>query len=451
MATEDVPSPIRLVVEPQESLADAPLSIQLQGLEPGQQVTLHASTLDGWRCSWASWATFVADEEGTVDVNQQAPLAGSYEGVDALGLLWSMTLQDPAESHLFVKTTATPLTITLNATCDDQVVASARIQRLFAAPGVQRINLEGPDMVGTLFLPSGPGPHPCVILLNGSDGGFHAHSAALLASHGFAAFALAYFGVENCPPHLLTIPLEYFEQAFSWLGNQPAIDSTRLAICGLSRGAELALLLASTFPAVKAVIAGSPSSLLWPGLKGYRSVNEPAWTYRGEALPYLAASSSGKFAAFLSVVSFLWGMLRRKPFRLTRIFLKQLQQADPEAIARASIAVERIAGPILLVAGSDDQVWPSCQFAERIRARLEKHGFSHSCTYLLYEGAGHFICCPYGVPSLPPWVSRGSAADRGPIVAFGGTALLNAHASQDCWYKLLSFLQEALERESQQA
>ncbi len=43
--------------------------------------------------------------------------------------------------------------------------------------------------------------------------GLWEHAAALLASHGYAALALAYFGVEDVPKDLINIPLEYFGTA----------------------------------------------------------------------------------------------------------------------------------------------------------------------------------------------------------------------------------------------
>jgi hypothetical protein len=49
-----------------------------------------------------------------------------------------------------------------------------------------------------------------VILLGGSDGGVMEGSAAVLASRGYAALALAYFGAPPLPPELIEVPLEYF-------------------------------------------------------------------------------------------------------------------------------------------------------------------------------------------------------------------------------------------------
>ena len=61
----------------------------------------------------------------------------------------------------------------------------------------------------TLSLP-GKGPFPGVIDMFGMAGGLFEYKAALLASHGFAAMALAYFGYEDLPRAYI-YELEYFE------------------------------------------------------------------------------------------------------------------------------------------------------------------------------------------------------------------------------------------------
>lgn len=69
-----------------------------------------------------------------------------------------------------------------------------------------------------------------------------------------------------------------------WLGEQEGVAGDRTGIVGASRGGELALLAASLFPEVKAVVGYTPSGIIWEGIG---DDGAPAWTYRGEAFPYL--------------------------------------------------------------------------------------------------------------------------------------------------------------------
>lgn len=107
--------------------------------------------------------------------------------------------------------------------------------------------IEG-GLKATLFTPSTGGPHPAIICVEGSLGGLHENRAALLASHGFATMALAYFGVEGIPAELNEIPLETVEKGIKFLEKKETIDSNRIGIWGFSKGAELALLAGATFP-----------------------------------------------------------------------------------------------------------------------------------------------------------------------------------------------------------
>jgi hypothetical protein len=70
-------------------LYDAPTSIVLEGFAPGTRVTLTATFQVAETAPWRSWATFVADDGGRVDVTRQAPVAGTWEGVSPMGLSWS--------------------------------------------------------------------------------------------------------------------------------------------------------------------------------------------------------------------------------------------------------------------------------------------------------------------------------------------------------------------------
>jgi dienelactone hydrolase len=104
--------------------------------------------------------------------------------------------------------------------------------------------------------------------VTGSEGGFRwaGTVAPLLACHGYAALALAYFdyqGMEGLPTSLMEIPLEYFERAIAWMGKQPQVNRDKLAVVGISKGGELALLLGSTFPEIKSVVAYVPSGVVW--------------------------------------------------------------------------------------------------------------------------------------------------------------------------------------------
>jgi 16S rRNA U1498 N3-methylase RsmE len=53
------------------------------------------------------------------------------------------------------------------------------------------IEPDDPDLFGQLFVPDGDTRYPPVLLLGGSEGGFHKRHPALIARHGFAVLSLA--------------------------------------------------------------------------------------------------------------------------------------------------------------------------------------------------------------------------------------------------------------------
>jgi dienelactone hydrolase len=434
---EIAPRQLDLRVEPARSRIDQPLRLTVAGPAPGSLVTLSARTLDGAMVSWTSTATFTADGQGTVDPARDAPVEGTYAGVDGSGLWWSMRPEEARGHRFFSRRRPTPLSVTITASAPGLPTTSVTVERTFAGPGVVEHPIDGPGLIGSLFRPPEPPPCPGVLVLGGSDGGKLDHAAALLASHGYAALSLAYFGVEDRPPQLLRIEIEYFERALAWLAARPEVDGDALAVVGLSRGGELALLLASLLPQLKAVVAGSPSSVVQAGVASYTDFTQPAWIRNGEPLPYLSGGKLGPGAFLRSLPSFLL----RRPMRQRKTFERLLR--DPGRVRQAAIPVERIGGPVLLISGGDDQLWPSSRYCEQIVERLEAHHHPHPYRHLCYEHAGHFLCFPYGLPSLPP-MTRLNPPGAPITIDFGGTAEANAAAARASWTEILRFLGEAI-------
>jgi dienelactone hydrolase len=294
---------------------------------------------------------------------------------------------------------------------------------------VQRIPVNEDGLHGVLFMPAGKGPFPGVMILTGSGGGANERTAALLANHGYAALALAYFAYPGRPKYLLEIELEYFEKGFEWLAAKPEVDRGKLAVTGGSRGGELSLLLGSLFPQIKAVVAYVPSGYRWGGFSDEGSPLVPAWTYKGEGLPYVLHEPQDDWET-------KYGPDEAIP--LTPEFLAAVE--DAESLEEATIQVENTNGAILLISGDEDAMWPSAIFSRQVMQRLEEKGFAHPYKHLEYAGAGHGILMPY-IPLAPADIVH--PVDGG-LYALGGTPQPMAHAIEDSWQGMLDFLEENL-------
>jgi dienelactone hydrolase len=294
----------------------------------------------------------------------------------------------------------------------------------------------GETTVGRLFIPPGREPHPVVVVLSGSGGGFDLDKAAVLSRHGFATLALAYFGIAPLPTWLHRIPLEYFKAALTWLFAQPEIDSRRVGILGVSRGAELALLLGSTFPQIRAIVAYAPSSVAWAASGRDKATGEliPCWTWRGKPVPF----------APLPLRGFMWRsafpvVALKRPVMFRNLFRAGLR--NRAAVELAAIPVEKIHGPILLISGGDDHLWPAAEMSEAIVARLKRNGSAHTAEHLHFAGAGHMLRYPH-----LPVTARDSRNEhlRGARFSFGGTPAADAEAQSQAWRHAIAFLRANL-------
>lgn len=409
---------------------DCEVSIQVEQLAPFQEIQLQAETEDQSGEMWSSHASFLADSQGFVDVASSQPIGdSSYKNIDRMGLFWSM-LPSSGKSFSSFKCKNDCFFVTLKLVIDGKVVAQESMTRYLKTPDVKRIDVRENGLVGALFLPQSEAPLPVIITLSGSNGGFNENRAKLLASNGFAVLALGYFRVEGLPWNLQEIPLEYFETAFAWLKQQPNIDASQVGLYGVSRGGELSLLLGSFFPdSLQAIAAIVPSSVVYPGLN---RTPVHAWVYDGKAvLPFAPVSepdlSGGK------------GFSHSNPANVCQSFLEGMK--EKEAFEAASIHVEKIRCPILLVSGGDDQVWPSKLYVNRIIQRLTDAFSPISCRHLHYPNAGHGI----SVPNLP----ISSPTYFHPVgklwFSMGGSRSSDANASLDTWTSLLSFFRETLQ------
>jgi dienelactone hydrolase len=424
-----------IVVDQPVALIDAVVAIELRGFPPRQPATITAlQTLP--RTRWRASATFMTDDDGCVYVARQAPVSGSYDGVSAMGLIWSAErlpgeLPTPPDDVVMG-----PWLVALEATSVDGTRAEFTFERRVAGPGVTRHPVRTEGIVGTLFLPPGSGPHRAVIVLNGGGGGIDEYRGAILASHGYAALNLGYFAMEGLPRGLVNIPLEYFENAIRWMRAQPWLRDHFLAVWGESRGGELALLLGATFPEINAVIAWVPSGVVFWAL----GLAEPgdarpraAWTFRGKPLPYLQENNVSMEPS--PVVE------PERPVAFASVYLSHLR--DTRAVERATIPVEKTRGPILLVSGTDDQMWPSSALADIAMRRLETHRHPYPFRHLKYEGAGHLILVPGG-PRTTRNFRLSVAGTSGRLLSMGGTPRVDVEAGADAWRSLLEFLEAGI-------
>ena len=419
-------------VSPAEPLMDERLAISVSGLPPNRLIIVRARSKAQDQLWWRSEAVFNSGPEGTIDLQTQAPVSGTYRGVDGMGLFWSMKPGPDTRNgdHGFFAVTDwfQPIATEIEATDAGQTLGSVVIDRRFARRGMRCTAIAENGMVGVLCGPGDGHRHPGVMVIGGSEGGLGLpDTAVLLASHGFTTLSLAYFGAKGLPATLQNIPIEYFGKALEWMRARPETDPGFVAVLGASRGAEAALQFAAAYPQVAAVVARSPSHVRWEGGTARQLPGGPAWTYQGKPLAYIPIRIPVWFAS-----QYVWDSMVGDPVPFTQLFLHDLETFGDTA--SVEIPVEDIHGPVLLLSGKDDRKWPSFLMATLLMERLRRHGHPYADQHLSYDGAGHWIPCEY----LPTAGSR-----HGMI---GGAPEGTAWAQADSWPKILHFLIQASEQ-----
>ncbi|XP_046559282.1 acyl-coenzyme A thioesterase 1-like [Haliotis rubra] len=173
-----------------------------------------------------------------------------------MGLFWSMKPVPGISKDLFLRKSdvTTPLVFRLSV-IDDHipledlqlatpvVLATEEVERWYKHYAVRRTVVREGSKRGTLFMPEGEGPFPGIIDMFGSTGGLKESRAALLASRGFASYALPFFGYDDLPPTLADFDFDYVLDAVDWFASHPSVRQGGIGVVGISKGGELALLL----------------------------------------------------------------------------------------------------------------------------------------------------------------------------------------------------------------
>jgi dienelactone hydrolase len=238
-----------------------------------------------------------------------------------------------------------------------------------------------------------------VLVLSGSSGRVERDRARLLASAGVtAALTYRWFGGDGQPAGIWEYTLESFAPAVAALAER----CDRVVLLGTSKTAEAFLLYAADDPAVDAVVALAPSHVAWanvgPGPDGALRPQHSSWSRGGRPMAFVPYDDEAEPVG--------------DPPAYAPVYAQSLR-SHADRVEAATIPVERFFGDVLLVAGGDDRVWPSVQFARAVEAR--RRAVDLPTTVVTHDSAGHRVVLPgEGVAGGGQTMARGGseAADR---------------------------------------
>ena len=418
----------------------------ITGLRPGEVASVHsfrktAAFLPGSYKTTPVLAhaqvAFAADSTGRVTVDTAVPMSGTYSGADPLGLFWSGTSL-PLEGDAEV-----PVTHDLGLKEANDIVVRVEAPslgakhwaetRLLLTDGSGELAIQEVDLptLNGVFARPKEGPSrvvPAILLLHGSEGGSKESAriiAIRFANLGFAAFAMNYFawpgsGLNNVPQALINIPVEGLATARNWLMQQPGVDANRVAIWGASKVAEFALVGAAHYPWIDRVIACVPSNVVWSGFGRPPAAGEvySSWSIGGKGLPYIPYDN-------------FQDSLDRK-FSSAFVHQRSFDKATPQNKEAARIPIENASARLLLLAATNDVVWPSGRMTDEIERTLSNAHTQATVHSFIFENASHFICGTGSEPRRINPVHKPEGDDPSPDA--------DAHAAAAGWKATGEFL-----------
>ncbi len=246
---------------------------------------------------------------------------------------------------------------------------------VFSCPAFSQDTLKAAGVEAVLYKGTGK-EQPLVVGLGGSEGGnawtgtHWKKTRDEFLQRGYAFLAIGYFGCKGTPDTLDRIAIDGVYAAIAAAHRQPGIVAGRTAVIGGSRGAELALLLASYYPDISCVIGLSASHAVFPGHTMHFTTS--CWTYAGRELPFVPVNEAA--------VPFLMKNDLRGAF--------EAMLQDTVAEKNALIPVEKIKGAVLLMSGKSDEICPSTVMCNKMMERLQASRFKYPYEHEAYAG-GH--------------------------------------------------------------
>lgn len=433
---------------PARTAVGDPVRIRLTAFEPETSVALDVVASDGrGRTFEGSWS-LRTDDRGdaalaTAAVTGNTPEStwyGSKHDGEVTGrpavqmILHRLSARGPfASPPNFVVGEQNAVELAFRARSDllGRTVARTAQSRVYVDPEISRRPVETEGVVGRLYTPSTPGPHPGVLTLHGAHAAVPHRLSRMLATHGYATLALRYFDAPGLPESLSEVPLEYFDAAVRWLTDRPDVRDDAIGLVGVSRGVEAALLTAVDYDGPATVVGYHGGGVVGHGVVGtppLSFVARPAWTRNGTAV----AEADPIGTVFDAI-----GGARQRRCGVESLPDSVRSHVSNEVLEQVLVRVEDIDGPVLLIAGADDRQWPSAPVAALTIDRLERRGHPGPYGLRTYCNAGHVFGVPYADYTGTP------TSDEN-----GGTPKANARAAADAWPLVLGYLRLGLTRGS---
>ena len=363
-------------MEPKASLIINPVRIFGSSFKPKSPVTVVASVVSkSENISFLSYANIITSSNGSFDLSETESIGGTYQGVQQMGLFWSMKNEPGSYNRLQCANPSLPLEYEFKVYNDhvsnfteNNLVCKTKATRLIIAKDVSRTYIRNGRIRGILFCPPGKGPFPAIITLYGGTKKQLPiqDASAILVNNGFVSLALAYFNVDDLPKVYDKVDIEYFEEAVVFLQNLPFVDKNSIGVYGISKGGSIALAMATFLPQIKSVVSMNGSLQSVGGTTSYRGIILPKFEFKN--------------------VNFV--------FSKNNTVLINYEYTNASLNDPSLIPFEKSKADILFVLGLDDKSVNVDQYQQMLKFKMSLT-FSKNFQVVTYEGLGHLVDPPY--------------------------------------------------------
>jgi len=284
------------------------------------------------------------------------------------------------------------------------------VRRWLRSPNQEEVQFQNGEvtLAGTLYLPSGTGPHPAVLFIHGSGDDSrepYRYYADILARRGIAVFIYDKRGVGASTGSWKSSPFSALADdalaGINFLKGRPAIDAKRIGVWGGSEGAIIAPWVASRSSDVAFVVMQSATGVTFAQQNLYQNERQlravataetdvaqgmnivhlqqhfartgTGWQAYADARQTVHGKAwEGELGALLPADHWWWSWYRTK------------MDYDPISM------LEKVRVPVLAVWGENDVLVPVTASRAAIESAFARSD-NHNITYRVFAGADHSL------------------------------------------------------------
>lgn len=179
------------------------------------------------------------------------------------------------------------------------------------------------------------------------------------------------------------IPLDMFVPAVEYLREKKKID--HISVYGQSMGSIFAVLVAQYIGGMENLIMVSPTHVPFEGtLKDKKTMSASSVaTFKGVDIPFVSAD-------FSKIKASKYYKHKDADYKVTGMWIAYHDAyQDKEKVKKAMLHVEKTNARVLLIAGHEDEAWPSEYSACEIEKNLIDVGYEKEVKVIVYPHGSH--------------------------------------------------------------